>query len=304
LRFGDEQTVEWHQLAYFRAVARLEHVGRAALELDVSQSAVSRAVALLERELGMPLFDRRGRSVALNRFGRLFLTRVDRAFGEIDEGVREIADADGAASGVIGLAFLHSFGVDLVPRLIRTFRRGHPNVSFELRQNSGEAVVAALEAGNVDLCISVPHLFDHGNVHWNTLLTENLLANVSADHRLAKRASVRLAELADEPFILMKHGYVLRSVVDTAMQDAGIVPKIAFEGEEIGTTRGLVAAGLGVALLPPSPRRLDGVRELRVRDAGLKRDIGIGWMDDRYLSRAATAFREFVVAGRDRPAVR
>jgi DNA-binding transcriptional LysR family regulator len=286
--------VEWQQLEYFRAVAQREHVTHAAEALSVSQSAVSRAIAQLEHELGVALFDRRGRAVTLNRYGKLFLRYVDRARLELAEGRRALADATGSERGIVTFGFLHSLGIEVVPRMIRAFRKTHPGITFELHQSAGEALLEKLRDGSIDLCVSVPGLFEHGEAKWATFKNEELVASVPHEHPLGSRRSIRLQELAGEPFIALKHGHTLRAIVDAACARAGFTPQIAFEGEEPVTARGLVAAGLGVAVLPETPEQREGTCDVPVRPK-ITRRLGIGWLPDRYMSAATASFRNFML---------
>lgn len=286
--------MEWQQLEYFRAVAQRQHVTQAAEALSVSQSAVSRAISQLEEELGVELFDRRGRAVTLNRYGKLFLRYVERSQAELAEGRRALADAAGEERGIVAFGFLHSLGLEVVPNMIRAFRKTHPQITFELHQNAGEALMEKLHDGSIDLCVSVPGLFERDDAVWETFTNDELVAAVPQEHRLANRSSIRLQDLAGEPFIVLKQGHTLRAIVDAACAAAGFTPRIAFEGEESVTARGLVAAGLGVALLPETPGARKGTVDLRVRPKIVRR-LGIAWLPDRYMSAATTRFRDFML---------
>src|SRR5580704_1204550 len=141
MRHG-EGSMELQQLKYFREVAKLEHVTRAAEKLFVSQSAISRAVTQLEEELGVPLFYRQGRAVVLSRYGCLFLEHVNRALSVLESGKRLLSEQTGEESGTVSLGFLHSLGVEMVPRLIKEYRRTHPMLQFILLvQRSGEKLM-------------------------------------------------------------------------------------------------------------------------------------------------------------------
>lgn len=144
------------RLAYFEAVARHEHVTRAAQELGVPQSTLSRAMVRLEQDLGVALFARRGRTVALTPAGRTFLGSAERALAEVEKAADSVrADAD-PASGRVAFGFLHTMGSETVPALIRAFRADHPGVRFQLVQNYGEAMLERLRAGKLDLCLTSP----------------------------------------------------------------------------------------------------------------------------------------------------
>lgn len=238
------------RLAYFVAVARHEHVTRAAQELGVPQSTLSRAMVRLEQDLGVSLFARKGRTVALTTAGRTFLASAEQALDGIAHAAESVQQDADAAYGKVAFGFLHTLGPETVPGLIRAFRADHPRVRFSLVQNYGEAMLEKLRAGELDLCLTSP-LPDAPGLVTRRLDEQRLRLVVPDDHRLAGRKRVRLAEAAEETFVTLEAGYGLRRITDDLCAEAGFTPRVAFEGEEAETLRGLVAAGLGVALLPP-----------------------------------------------------
>lgn len=298
--------MELQQLKYFQTMARLQHYTQAARALYISQSSLSRSIARLEAELGAPLFDQQGRNVKLNNFGQTFLRRVEAALKELEEGQREIKDQLGPESGVVTLAFLPSVGVSLMPRLLSLFKAQYPAVNFQLFQNSVTVMLNKLEAGEVDLCIASPFSC-RSEIKWATLLTEELFLAVPPNHRLALRSSVRLSEVADESFISMKPGYGMRDIADNLCQQAGFKPNITFEGEEISTVRGLVGAGLGVALVPAlewansigrygkNGDNLEPIR-LSVEAPICQRDLSLAWVEKRFMPASTHLFRQFLLA--------
>ncbi|WP_371790942.1 LysR substrate-binding domain-containing protein [Streptomyces sp. NBC_01471] len=287
------------RLAYFEAVARHEHVTRAAHELSVPQSTLSRAMVRLEADLGVALFARRGRSVSLTPAGRTFLSTVERALTEVGRAADSVrADAD-PASGRITFGFLHTLGPETVPGLIRAFRADHPGVRFQLVQNYGEAMIKRLRAGELDLCLTSP-VPDAPDLVARRLDEQRLRLVVPDYHRLAGRRRVRLAEAADEAFVTLEPGYGLRRITDDLCAEAGFTPRIAFEGEEAETLRGLVAAGLGVALLPPPAVARPGVAELAVTAPRAVREIGVAWLDGHPDTAPVAAFKQFLLARRGR----
>ncbi|MFL4906609.1 LysR substrate-binding domain-containing protein [Streptomyces sp. MMS24-I2-30] len=285
------------RLAHFAAVARTEHVTRAALEAQVPQSTLSRAMVRLEQDLGVDLFTRRGRTVSLTPAGRTFLASVERALTEIGRAADEVrADADPAA-GKVAFGFLHTMGVETVPGLIHEFRADHPRVRFSLVQNYGEAMVERVRRGELDLCLTSP-VPDAPDLVARRLDEQRLRLVVPADHRLADRRRIRLAETADETFVTLEPGYGLRRIADDACREAGFKPRVAFEGEEVETLRGLVAAGLGVALLPPPAVPRPGVVELTVTAPRVVREIGVAWLDGRPDTPPVAAFKRFLLSKR------
>jgi len=285
------------RLAQFAAVARHEHVTRAAQELGVPQSTLSRAMVRLEEDLGVALFARRGRTVALTPAGGTFLRSVERALAEVDRAAESVrADAD-PASGRIAFGFLHTLGSETVPGLIRAFRADHPRVRFQLVQNYGQAMIERMRAGGLDLCLTSP-VPDAPDLVARRLDEQRLRLVVPDDHRLAGRRRVRLAEAATELFVTLEPGYGLRRITDALCAEAGFTPKIAFEGEEAETLRGLVAAGLGVALLPPPAVPRPGVAELTVTAPRAVREIGVAWLDGHPDTPPVAAFKRFLLSRR------
>ncbi|WP_257957137.1 LysR substrate-binding domain-containing protein [Nocardioides sp. B-3] len=180
----------------------------------------------------------------------------------------------------------------LVPALIRSYRAERPDVRFDLRQHGDAGLVEDLLGGAVDLAITGEQP-DHPQVESRRLLIEPLRLVVSPDHRFAGRRSVRLADPAGDPFIVLKRGFSLRDVTQRLCGEAGFAPEIGFEGEEVETLRGLVAAGLGVALLPdPHGIGAPAAPHLRVSDVPASREIGIARIRDRRLPAASEQFRE------------
>jgi DNA-binding transcriptional LysR family regulator len=165
----------------------------------------------------------------------------------------------------VGLAFLTTLGVAAVPRLLRDFRVSHPDVRFDLMQGPHALLLDRLRAGDADLALTSP-LPDEPGLLAEPLDDEELRLAVPADHPLAARPEgVALAEAARDPFIGFRRGFGMRGTVDAWCREAGFVPRLAFEGGDAETLRGLVGAGLGVALLPVAAHpATPGVVELPV----------------------------------------
>lgn len=285
------------QLRYFEVVARLEHMTQAAEELIVAQPSLSRMIARLEKELGVPLFDRPGRQIRLNPFGRAYLRRVERIFAELEEGQRELADMAGLERGVITVA---ATTLRMLTQPLSTFLAQHPQVSFHLFQAARTDMEQRLERGDVDLCLvpppTPPTIWPQ--IAWTHLLTEEICLAIPPGHRLAGRGSIHLNKVAQEPFVMMKPGYDLRDLTDNFCHQAGFVPTIACEVNEAAVIRQLVSTGLGVAFLPASAWRVVSESEmvrLHIEEPTCLRTIGLAWREDRYLSVAARTFRQFVI---------
>ena len=287
------------RLARFAAVARLQHMTRAARQLGVPQSTLSRSLARLEAELGVTLFARQGRALRLTRAGLTFQGAVERALAEVERAAESVrADADPDA-GRIAFGFLHALGHETVPALLSAFRAEHPRVRFQLAQTYSDELLARLRSGALDLCLISP-LPEEPGVVVRRLDEQRLRLVVPAGHRLSGRRRVRLAEFAADPFVTLEPGYGLRRITDALCAEAGFTPKVAFEGEEAETLRGLVAVGLGVALLPPPPAPRPGVVELDLTGRRAVREIGVAWLDGRRDTPPVAAFKSFLLSRKGR----
>jgi len=291
----EHKAMDLIQLRYFQAVARHQHVSRAAAELRVAQPALSRAIARLEAELGVPLFDRRGRRVRLNRFGAMFLARAGRALDELDQGQHELRDAAGLAQGTVAVA---AETLRTLSGLVAGFLAGHPGVRFRLFQSPAPAMAAQLQAGEVDLCLASQPLPGLGNASAGLvsieLLSEEVLLAVPPSHRLAGRTRAGVGELVGEPFVTTRPGYWQRALTDRLFTDAVIV----CEGDEPYAIRGLISAGVGIGLMPAMARRLapdPPVGWLHL-DVPCRRTLSLVWRADAYQPAAARALVEFAAA--------
>jgi LysR family transcriptional activator of glutamate synthase operon len=284
------------ELRWFVAVAERGRVTQAAEELHISQPALSRALARMQRGLGVNLFDRSGRNLRLNRYGRLYLGHARRALAELDSGRRAIEEMAGAEQGLVSLGFAPTLSTWLVPALVSAFRAEHPGPRFQLHQDAVSLLVTSLADGGVDLLIT-PRPGDP-RLTWHELGKERLQLVVPAGHRLARRRRVRLEEAAGERFVMLKHAFDFRDLVEDLCRSAGFEPESGFEAEDIASARALVASGLGVAVVPPLHNGATapaGGPHIELSDPTAVRRIGIAWDERRYRSPATELFREFVI---------
>ncbi|WP_181771326.1 LysR family transcriptional regulator [Amycolatopsis pittospori] len=281
-------------LRYFQTVARLEHVGRAAEKLRVAQPSLSRTLARLEADLGVPLFDRHGRRIRLNRFGAAFLRRVDRVLAELDDARQELDDAAGLERGVVTVA---AESLLAITEPLRGFVPDHPLVDVRLSQASATGMVEKLLSGDVDLCVTSQPL-PGNDIRSRVLLDERVMLCVPSGHRLAGKGRVELADLEGEPFLTTRPGYWQRSLADHLFAKAGLDLHIVCEGDEAGALFQLIDSGLGIAFVPSLGQRADigmSVVWLEVDDPECRRVLSVAWREDTYLSAAAQRFRDHIV---------
>jgi DNA-binding transcriptional LysR family regulator len=288
--------MEWQQLEYFQTLARVQNFTRAADELALTQSALSRSIAKLEEELGVPLFERKIRGVVLNRYGEILLPYVNRAMQEISLAKQEIKDLDDPYHGSISLAFIHTLGTSFVPDLIGDFREKFPGIQFQLTQDSTRKIMNLLEAGEIELGFCTPNeQMKNKNIEVVPAMEEELFLIVPKNHRLADRKEVELREVADEPFVSYKRESGIRDVIENLCQQAGFKPLVTFEGVGDATIAGFVAVNFGVALIPYIPGLdMDKISLLTVSKPVCKRTIQMVWRSDRYMSPALMQFKRYI----------
>lgn len=282
------------RLIELATVAREQHVTRAARALGTPQPTLSRHIARLEEQLGVELLARTGRQVRLTASGRTLSCAVERALDELDRGLQQVLGDTSPDRGRVAVGFLRTLGPVVVPRVLREFRALHPGIRFDLVQEGHEALLARLREGTVDICLTSP-LPDETAFVVQPLQEQQLTALVPSVHPLATRRRLRLAQLSGQTFVGLKQGYGLRATTDAWCLGAGFTPQLAFAGDDIETVRGLVAAGLGLALLPSEPDRpLAGTAEVSV-SPGATRTLGVVWAAERPHTPPVGLFRDFLV---------
>lgn len=290
-------------LRWFQLVADGYTVTEVSDVFGVSQPGVSRALARLEQEVGTPLLRRSGRVLRMTHAGAAFKRHVDSLVNDLDDGLAAVSELLDPEAGVVTLAFPLSLGSWLVPGLIRGFRRDHPRVRVVLERTAvGEAgrVSPLLATRRADVELTA-HRVRQADVEWARVLVEPLVLAVEPGHRLAGREAVSLVEAAEEPFVLRAAPSMMRTQTLELCAAAGFEPEVAFEAGDLSTVRGLVAAGLGVGVVPAmglsTPTTFARTRLLPLTDAGAQREVGLAWVAGRPLLPSAEAFRRFVLAG-------
>lgn len=281
-------------LEWLLAVADHEHVTDTAAILGVSQPTLSRALARVEHELDAKVFERAADGVHLTPIGRTVAHGAREIVARHEQLVADIRGELDPESGIARLAFLDSMGTSLVPQLLREFHAEAPRVRVLLSQEPSHELEADLARGAVDLAITSARTAGHG---WHLLQDERLVVAVPTTHRLAGRSRLRLADLAGEELVTTPLGYGFRTLVDGLLRDAGVSLDISFESQDLATIEGLVAAGLGVAIIPEAMVGPSGTLGIQILGSpGARRAIGLTWRTDRRLPPAAERLRAAIVA--------
>lgn len=289
--------MELRQLRYFMEVAEREHVSEAAAHLHVAQSAISRQIANLEAELGVSLFEREGRNVKLTHIGKVFLTHTKTAMKAIDHAKKQIDEYIDPERGSIKIGFPTSLASNLLPTVVSEFKEKHPKIAFQLRQGSYNFLIESVENREIDVAFLGPVPTDHPEIKGDILFTENLYALVPSSHPIAERESVNLRDLRNEPFVLFPKGYILHKLVIDGCKQAGFRPNVTSEGEDLDAIKGLVAAGIGITLLPESAFgevKAHYASKVAIESPQLRRTVGIIIPKHRNLAPSEKVFYDFI----------
>ena len=257
--------MEMRQLEYFVAVADELSFSRGAARVHVVQSAVSSAVAKLERELGVTLIDRSRLRITLTAPGAAFLVEARATLDAARRARETAASFDGQLSGTVDLGTLQSTGGIDVPAVLSWFHDTHPLVSVRLRQSVGGSAdhLAAVADGSMDLALVALTGRAPNGVTTRVLSSEPLMFVCWPGHRLADGDHVVPADLAAETVVGYPRGWGVRRLTDEAFADAGVDPAAPYEVSDYRTAAGLVRHRLGVTLMPATEAsRLDDLRVL------------------------------------------
>ncbi|MBF4583806.1 LysR family transcriptional regulator [Curtobacterium sp. VKM Ac-2865] len=294
----DDGPMETRLLEQFVAVADEGTVTRAAERLWAAQSTVSAGIASLERSFGVRLFDRTGRQLVLTTAGEDLLPHARAVLQSLDR-MRDLATAtDAELRGRVRLGIFTSMDVVDLIGVLRTFRERHPLVAVELMTSpSGTTgLVQDLASGRLDLAYCGLPVVPAG-ITVEPLREMPFRAFVATDHRFAGRASVSLAELADEPFIDTAHGFGNRVILDQALERLGIRRRIVAEMNDMPAVVRFATAGLGVGVVPDSGVAHDGVA-IDLEDEVDPLRVGLAMRTTPAPNRATQALAQDIVAAR------
>lgn len=283
------------QLVYFLAVARTRHFTRAAAEARVAQPSLSKQIHALEKELGAELFSRARGNVTLTPAGEALLPVAARILSDVDTARLEVAELVGLRRGRVRVGATPSLCVSLFADVIKRYHDAYPVIQVSVTEGGSRDLVAALEAGQLDLALVIVSPADADRALTVVpVLREELVVASAAPLGVSR---MRLTDLREQPLVMFRPGYDLRETTLAACRQAGFEPRFAVEGGEMDAVLGFVRAGLGVAVVPRmvAARSGRGLRVTPLARPGLHRTIALAHRSDVAPPRAARELQRMLL---------
>jgi LysR family hydrogen peroxide-inducible transcriptional activator len=282
--------MEVHQLRYFCAVAETGSFTRAAEREQVAQPSLSQQILKLEEELGVRLFDRLGRSVRLTDLGQIFLPRARAILIELRSAKEEVAEKQSSVSGPLCVGVIPTIAPYFLPSRMAQFLRKYPRAAITVVEDVTVRLVDRLRAGLVDLALMALPARGH-DLECFPLHTERLFAILPKNHPMARKRSLSMKDLRQEPFLLLREDHCFRETAIEVCKHARIMPQVVFESGQFSSIMAMVGAGLGISIVPEMAleQRADCCSVL-ISDERASRTVGVAILKGRFLSRVQRAF--------------
>ncbi|AIQ14909.1 cidABC operon transcriptional activator CidR [Paenibacillus durus] len=283
------------QLQYFVEAARLNSFSKAAKSLYITQPTVSKMIRQIEEELGADLFYREGKSIKLTDAGEILLAKAQNIVESFHSLSSELDSLRSLKQGHIRIGLPPMVGANFFPAVIGRFHHKYPDVTIRLYEDGAKKVENDVETGVLDIGVVVLPVSED-KFHIFSFAEERLELLVPFGHRLAGRSSVPLVELKDEEFVLFREDFALHDRVIAECVKSGFQPTVVYESAQWDLIAQMVAAGLGIALLPQTIcRDMDRSRIsiITMTEPAIPWQLGMIWRRDRYLSFAAREWIAF-----------
>ncbi len=285
-----------YQLRYFSLLAQTGHFRKTANQLCIAQSSLSHAIALMEQELGVSLFEKQGRRSVLTPEGAEFLKYVEKSLGILDEGIQAVRHAANG-EGIIEFGFLRTLGSEFVPALARGFLEEQKEKAIQFRFYTGtsSSLIDGLKEEKYDLILCTK-MENEPDIAFVPVGRQDLVAIVPRQHPLSQRQAIGLEELAPYPQIYFSRTSGLRSIVDHLFEKIQIQPQIAYEVEEDIVIAGLVSKGFGAAVVPYMEElpRMD-VKILQISHPCWERRFYMATLKSHHLTPAVKNFHDYIL---------
>ncbi len=282
--------MEVNQLRYVCAIADTGNFSRAAERCRIAQPSLSQQVQKLEEDLGVKLFDRLGRSIRLTEAGRAFIPRARAILEQMDAARTSAADKNADLRGNVTVGVIPTVAPYLMPRYTASFAKKFPDAKLRIIEDTTSALVQGLRDLSIDVAVLALPL-RHKDLELFPIRTERLFAVLKKNHPRARAKSLALKDLRGESFVMLRDGHCFRDLSLDTCARARITPNIAFESAQFSSLLGMVAAGIGVSLVPEMAiDRNVGCRYVRLSDAQATRTIVAAVVRGRSFNRVQQAF--------------
>lgn len=285
-----------YQLRYFVTLAETNHFGKAAEKLCIAQPSLSYAIAQLEAELGVTLFERKNRASLLTKDGRQFLSYVQKSLKILDSGIQTM-ERISHGEGIIELGFLRTLGISFIPELAADFLKDPrgKNVQFQFSSDVSQTLLQGLKDGKFDM-VFCTKIDAEKSIEFIPVSKQDLVLIVPRNHPLANRHTVDLTETLPYPHVYFAESSGLRVVIDQLFDKIGKRPQIAYEIQEDQVIAGLVAQGFGIAVVPYMEEMLRlNVKIIQISSPYWERNFYMATLKDHYLPPAVQNFKQFVL---------
>ncbi|MGB8542065.1 MAG: LysR substrate-binding domain-containing protein [Candidatus Acidiferrales bacterium] len=294
--------MEVHQLRYVCAIADTGNFSRAAERCKIAQPSLSQQVLKLEEELGTKLFDRLGRSIRLTEAGQAFIPRARAILHQMEAARSSATDRNADLRGSVAVGVIPTVAPYLMPSYTARFAKRYPDAKLRIVEETTSVLVEGLRDLSIDVAILALPL-RHKELELSPIRTEPLFAALSADHALASAKSLALKDLRGESFVMLRDGHCFRDLSIDTCRRARITPNIVFESGQFSSLLGMVAAGVGVSLVPEMAiDRNVACRYVRLSDIQATRTIVAAVVHGRSFNRVQQAFMSGIRAKPELPA--
>lgn len=292
--------MEINQLRYVCAIADTGSFSRAAERCDVAQPSLSQQVLKLEEDLGARLFDRLGRSIRITEAGRAFLPHARSILHQMETARSSVAAKTADIRGSVTVGVIPTIAPFLMPRYTTAFAKKYPDARLRIVEETTPLLIDALRDLSIDLAILALPL-RHKDLQWVPLRTELLFAALPKNHPRASADSLALKNLRGESFVMLRDGHCFRDLSLATCTHARITPNIAFESDQFSSVLGMVAAGVGISIVPEMALdRNAGCNYVRLSDPRATRTIAAAVLRGRSFNRVQQNFLATIQNGAQR----
>lgn len=279
-----------YQLRYFTTLAQEEHYTKAALKLHITQPSLTHAIHLLEDELDVALFEKKGRNVVLTKYGKLFLKEIEPILNRLDDSIENIKQIS-KGKETLNIGFVRRLGMSYIPQLISSFQ--NENVAFQCHSGFSYNLIHDLKKNDLDIVFC--SYVDDQDIFFNPVITQEFYVIVSLNHPLAKNDEIDLKQIEDLPFITFTKNSGIRPMIDHLLEKAKIHPHISMELEEDEVVGGFIGHDLGVAIIPDmAVYDLLPIKKIKIKDIDEKQTFYMAYLKNTQKSKAFLEFIEHV----------